>query len=120
MKERVFIVNDQILVRLPDGLAGLGSPPQAQLEALSGSGLLETDPPRSVAPRARHRRCSRCAVDRGGLAPCVRRHWAGSYVQIVFLDMAEDMFPVIEIDSGQSVEFILNRGVSLRLGEGTG
>jgi conjugal transfer pilus assembly protein TraB len=34
-----------------------------------------------------------------------------------FLDMAEDMFPVIEIDAGRSVEFILNRGVSLRLGE---
>jgi conjugal transfer pilus assembly protein TraB len=36
-----------------------------------------------------------------------------------FLDMAEDMFPVIEIDAGRSVEFILNRGVSLRLGEGS-
>jgi hypothetical protein len=33
--------------------------------------------------------------------------------------MAEDMFPVIEIDAGRSVEFILNRGVSLRLGEGS-
>jgi len=30
------------------------------------------------------------------------------------------MFPVIEIDAGRSVEFILNWGVSLRLGDASG
>jgi conjugal transfer pilus assembly protein TraI len=52
VKERVLIVNEQVLVRFPDGLAGLGSPPQSQLEALAGSGLLETDP---LAPLRRVR-----------------------------------------------------------------
>jgi conjugal transfer pilus assembly protein TraI len=52
VKERVLIVNEQVLVRFPEGLAGLGSPPQAQLEALAGSGLLETDP---LAPLRRVR-----------------------------------------------------------------
>ena len=33
-----------------------------------------------------------------------------------FMDMAEEMFPVIEIDAGRSVEFVLNRGVTLRIG----
>ena len=32
-----------------------------------------------------------------------------------FLDMAEDMFPVIEIDAGRAVEVVLNKGASLRL-----
>ena len=32
-----------------------------------------------------------------------------------YLDMAEQMFPVIEVDSGRGVEFILNKGASLRL-----
>lgn len=32
-----------------------------------------------------------------------------------FLDMAEDMFPVIEIDAGRAVELVVNRGVALRL-----
>ena len=32
-----------------------------------------------------------------------------------YLDMAEDIFPVIEIDAGRSIEVILNRGASLRL-----
>jgi hypothetical protein len=52
VKERVLLVNEQVLVRFPDGLAGLGSPPQSQLEALAGSGLLETDP---LAPLRRVR-----------------------------------------------------------------
>jgi hypothetical protein len=34
--------------------------------------------------------------------------------------LEEDMFPVIKIDAGRYVELILNRGVSLRLGEGPG
>jgi len=29
--------------------------------------------------------------------------------------MAEQMFPVIEVDAGRGVEFILNKGTSLRL-----
>ena len=32
-----------------------------------------------------------------------------------FLDTAEQMHPVIEIDAGRSVEFVLNRGATLRL-----
>jgi conjugal transfer pilus assembly protein TraB len=32
-----------------------------------------------------------------------------------FMDMAEEMFPVIEIDAGRSVEFVLNRGATLRI-----
>jgi hypothetical protein len=40
----VLFVSEQVLVRFPDGLAGLDTPPKAQLEALAGSGLLETDP----------------------------------------------------------------------------
>jgi len=36
-----------------------------------------------------------------------------------FLDMAEDLFPVIEIDAGRAVELVVNRGAALRLrGEG--
>jgi len=33
-----------------------------------------------------------------------------------FMDMAEEMFPVIEIDAGRSIEFVLNRGATLRIG----
>ena len=36
-----------------------------------------------------------------------------------FMDMAEDMFPVIEIDAGRAVEVILNKGASLRLANQT-
>ncbi len=32
-----------------------------------------------------------------------------------YMDMAEQMFPVIEVDAGRGVEFILNKGTSLRL-----
>jgi hypothetical protein len=32
------------------------------------------------------------------------------------MDMAEKMFPVIEIDAGRSIEFVLNRGATLRIG----
>lgn len=32
-----------------------------------------------------------------------------------YLDLAEQMFPVIEVDAGRGVEFILNKGTSLRL-----
>jgi len=32
-----------------------------------------------------------------------------------FMDMAEEMFPVIEIDAGRSIEFVLNRGATLRI-----
>ena len=35
-----------------------------------------------------------------------------------FLDMAEEMFPVIEVDAGRGIEFVLNRGATLRLGQG--
>jgi len=36
-----------------------------------------------------------------------------------FLDMAEDLFPVIEIDAGRAVELVVKRGAALRLrGEG--
>ena len=36
-----------------------------------------------------------------------------------FLDVAEDMFPVIEIDAGRPVELVVSRGAALRLrGEG--
>jgi conjugal transfer pilus assembly protein TraB len=34
-----------------------------------------------------------------------------------FMDMAEEMFPVIEIDAGRSIELVLNRGATLRIGE---
>ncbi len=33
-----------------------------------------------------------------------------------FMDMAEEMFPVIEIDAGRSIELVLNRGATLRIG----
>jgi conjugal transfer pilus assembly protein TraB len=33
-----------------------------------------------------------------------------------FMDMAEELFPVIEIDAGRTVEFVLNRGATLRIG----
>jgi conjugal transfer pilus assembly protein TraB len=32
-----------------------------------------------------------------------------------YLDMAEEMFPVIEVDAGRPVEFVLNRGAALKL-----
>jgi conjugal transfer pilus assembly protein TraB len=32
-----------------------------------------------------------------------------------YLDLAEELFPVIEIDAGRAVEFVLNRGATLRL-----
>ena len=32
-----------------------------------------------------------------------------------YLDMADAMFPVIEVDAGRGVEFVLNRGTALRL-----
>jgi conjugal transfer pilus assembly protein TraB len=32
-----------------------------------------------------------------------------------FMDMAEEMFPVIEIDAGRSIEFVLNRGATPRI-----
>jgi conjugal transfer pilus assembly protein TraB len=32
-----------------------------------------------------------------------------------YLDMAEQMFPVIEVDAGRGVELILNKGASLRI-----
>ncbi|MBK1699403.1 MobH family relaxase, partial [Thiococcus pfennigii] len=35
---------EQLLVRFPDGLAGLGAPPQARLETLAGDRLLEVNP----------------------------------------------------------------------------
>ena len=35
-----------------------------------------------------------------------------------FMDMAEEMFPVIEVDAGRGIEFVLNRGATLRLGRG--
>jgi hypothetical protein len=31
------------------------------------------------------------------------------------MDMAEEMFPVIEIDAGRSIEFVLNRGATPRI-----
>ena len=34
-----------------------------------------------------------------------------------FMDMAEEMFPVIEVDAGRGIEFVLNRGATLRLGQ---
>jgi conjugal transfer pilus assembly protein TraB len=34
-----------------------------------------------------------------------------------FLDTAEQMHPVIEIDAGSAVEFVLNRGATLRLAQ---
>jgi conjugal transfer pilus assembly protein TraB len=36
-----------------------------------------------------------------------------------YMDMAEDMFPVIEIDAGRAVEVILNKGASLRMADQT-
>ena len=32
-----------------------------------------------------------------------------------YMDMAEQTFPVLEVDAGRGVELILNAGVSLRL-----
>jgi conjugal transfer pilus assembly protein TraB len=34
-----------------------------------------------------------------------------------YLDMAEDMFPVIEVDAGRQIDFIVHRGQRLRLTE---
>ncbi|WP_245232684.1 TraB/VirB10 family protein [Thiorhodococcus minor] len=34
-----------------------------------------------------------------------------------YLDMAENIFPVIEVDAGRSIEVILNRGASLQLAQ---
>jgi conjugal transfer pilus assembly protein TraI len=36
--------NGQLLILFPDGLADLGAPPQAQLDALAADGLLDSDP----------------------------------------------------------------------------
>ena len=36
-----------------------------------------------------------------------------------YLDMAEEMFPVIEVDAGRPVELVLNRGAALKLARGT-
>jgi hypothetical protein len=38
------LVDGHLVLRFPEGLAGLDAPPQAQLEALAAAGLLETDP----------------------------------------------------------------------------
>jgi conjugal transfer pilus assembly protein TraB len=35
-----------------------------------------------------------------------------------FLDKAEEKFPVTEVDAGRGIEFVLNRGATLRLGQG--
>jgi conjugal transfer pilus assembly protein TraB len=35
-----------------------------------------------------------------------------------YLDMAEEMFPVIEVDAGRPVELVLNRGAALKLAHG--
>jgi conjugal transfer pilus assembly protein TraB len=32
-----------------------------------------------------------------------------------YLDLAENIFPVLEVDAGRGVEVILNRGVGLKL-----
>ncbi|MGE0383524.1 MAG: TraB/VirB10 family protein [Gammaproteobacteria bacterium] len=32
-----------------------------------------------------------------------------------YIDMAQEMFPVIEVDAGRAVEFIVNRGTTLRI-----
>ncbi|NCA73209.1 MAG: conjugal transfer protein TraB, partial [Sphingobacteriia bacterium] len=34
-----------------------------------------------------------------------------------YLDMAEQLLPVIEVDAGRGAEFILNRGVSMKLAD---
>ena len=34
-----------------------------------------------------------------------------------FMDMAEEMFPVIEIDAGRAIELVLNRGATLRIAD---
>jgi conjugal transfer pilus assembly protein TraB len=34
-----------------------------------------------------------------------------------FMDMAEEMFPVIEIDAGRRIELVLNRGATLRIAD---
>jgi conjugal transfer pilus assembly protein TraI len=36
--------NGQLVILFPDGLAGLGAPPQAQLDVLAADGLLDSDP----------------------------------------------------------------------------
>ena len=36
-----------------------------------------------------------------------------------FMDMAEEMFPVIEIDAGRAIELVLNRGATLRIAGST-
>jgi conjugal transfer pilus assembly protein TraB len=35
-----------------------------------------------------------------------------------FMNMAAEMFPVIEVDAGRGIKFVLNRGATLRLGQG--
>jgi hypothetical protein len=39
-------------------------------------------------------------------------------VENCFMDAAEELFPVIEVDAGRGIEFVLNRGATLRLGQG--
>ena len=34
-----------------------------------------------------------------------------------YLDLAEEMFPVIEVDAGRPVELVLNRGAALKLAD---
>ena len=42
--ERVRLRGEQVLVRFPEGLAGLAASPQAALDTLAHAGLLESDP----------------------------------------------------------------------------
>jgi conjugal transfer pilus assembly protein TraB len=36
-----------------------------------------------------------------------------------YIDMAQNIYPVIEVDAGRSIDFVLLHGVSLQLQEGS-
>ena len=63
-------------------------------------------------------RINPCSRDKPRRGP---RHagWAGAMDRLAnyYMDMAEQTFPVLEVDAGRGVELILNAGVSLRLAQ---
>jgi conjugal transfer pilus assembly protein TraB len=52
-----------------------------------------------------------------GVVSCVVSRSTLDCLANYFLDMAEEIFPVIEVDAGRGIEFVLNRGATLRLGQ---
>jgi len=54
-----------------------------------------------------------------GAGACVGRILKGGRQRLAnyYMDMAEQTFPVLEVDAGRGVDLILNSGISLRLAD---